>query len=159
MDWTLFGLVPMIFGGGATADTPRGLLDQIYQPLAAGQQENIEEHFSPHLQALVVSNLKANAVDSAGTRIDPAAPDFGSFNPFINGESGTPQNLAVSEPVIQGETAVALVSFTNADKPTVLTISMVRDEGMWKIEDVASVGAGEKWLYSWLLQYDPFGQQ
>jgi len=159
MDWTLFGLVPMIFGSAPVADTPRGLLEEIYKPLLAGEHEDIEKHFSPHLQSLVVANLQANAVDGKGTRIDPAAPDFGAFNPFINGETGTLENLAVSEPVIQDGTAVAMVSFTNASKPTVLTISMVQDEGAWKIDDVASVGAGEKWLYSWLLQYDPFGQQ
>ena len=157
MDWTLFGLVPMIFGG-APADSPRALLDLIYQPLQSGQQINLEEHYSAHLQDLVANNLQLNAVDAAGKPIDPGAPAVVDFNPFLNGLDTTVNNLAVSEPVIQGETAVALVSFESAGQPTILTISMVHD-GAWKIDDVASVGAGEKWLYSWLLQYDPYNQQ
>lgn len=157
MDWSLFGLVPMIFGG-APADTPRALLDAIYQPLQSGAQVNLEEHYTDHLQELVAYNLEANVVDASGARIDPGAPQIVGFNPFLNGPETPVEALAVSEPVVQGDTAVALVSFERAGQSTVLTVSMVHDE-VWKVDDVASVGAGEKWLYSWLLQYDPFDQQ
>ena len=74
MDWSLFGLVPMIFGG-APADTPRALLDSIYQPLQSGAQVNLEEHYTDHLQELVAYNLEANVVDASGARIDPGAVD------------------------------------------------------------------------------------
>jgi hypothetical protein len=157
MDWSLFGLVPMIFGG-APADTPSALLDAIYQPLQSGAQVNLEEHYTDHLQQLVAYNLEANVVDASGARIDPGAPQIVAFNPFLNGPETPVDALFVSEPIVQGDTAVALVSFERAGQPTVLTVSMQRDE-VWKVDDVASVGAGEKWLYSWLLQYDPFDQQ
>lgn len=157
MDWSLFGLVPMIFGG-APADSPRALLDSIYQPLQSGAQINLEEHYTDHLQALVAYNLEANALDTSGARIDPGAPQIVAFNPFLNGPETPVDALHVSEPIIQGDTAVALVSFERASQPTILTVSMVHDE-VWKVDDIASVGAGEKWLYSWLLQYDPYNQQ
>ena len=157
MDWTVFGLVPMLFGG-APADTPRALLDEIYQPLQGGQQINLEEHYSDHLQQLVANNLELNAVDVTGAAIDPGAPGIVEFNPFLNGTDARLTNLSVTEPVVQGQSAVALVSFQTASVPTTLSISMIND-GAWKIDDVASVGAGEKWLYSWLLQYDPFDQK
>jgi len=157
MDWSLFGLVPIIFGG-APADSPRALLDSIYQPLQSGVQINLEEHYTDHLQALVAYNLEANALDTSGARIDPGAPQIVAFNPFLNGPETPVDALYVSEPIIQGDTAVALVSFERASQPTILTVSMVRD-GVWKVDDIASVGAGEKWLYSWLLQYDPYNQQ
>ena len=157
MDLTFFGLVPMIFGG-APVDSPRALLDSIYQPLQSGEQINLEEHYSAHLQALVASNLEINVVDTSGARIDPGAPAVVEFNPFLNGTEAKLDNLAVTEPVVQGDTAVALVSFVAQGQPTVLSVSMIND-GDWKVDDVASVGAGEKWLYSWLLQYDPYNQQ
>lgn len=157
MDWTVFGLVPMLFGG-APADTPRALLDEIYQPLQSGQQINLEEHYSDHLQQLVANNLELNAVDVTGAAIDPGAPGIVEFNPFLNGTDARLIDLSVTEPVVQGQSAVALVSFQTASVPTTLSISMVND-GVWKVDDVASVGAGEKWLYSWLLQYDPFDQR
>ncbi|UYN99521.1 MAG: hypothetical protein KIT02_16705 [Devosia sp.] len=157
MDWTLFGLIPMIFGG-APPDSPRAVLDAIYEPLQSGEAINLEEHYTDRLQDLVATNLQMNVVDQSGNRIDPEAADIVEFNPFLNGTGTAVQNLGVSEPVIQGDTAVALVSFEAEGQPTILTISMQR-QGEWKIDDVASVGSGEKWLYSWLLQFDPYNQQ
>jgi hypothetical protein len=157
MDLTLFGLVPMLFGG-APADSPRALLDSIYQPLQSGEQVSLEEHYSADLQALLANNLMLNVVDASGNPIDPTAPGIVAFNPFLNGTDADITDLSVTEPVVQGETAVALVSFATEGQPTILTVSMIR-EGDWKIDDVASVGSGEKWLYSWLLQYDPYNQQ
>ena len=159
MDFTWLGMVPMIFGAGAASDTPRALLDQIYQPLMAGQYQNLEEFYSPRLQELTADNLEANVVDASGQPIDPQAPEIVSFNPFLNGENALVQDLQVTEPITRNGTAVALVSFVNANQPTVLSISMVELEGQWKVDDIAAVGAGEKWLYSWLLQYDPFGMR
>ena len=157
MDLTFFGLLPMLFGG-APADSPRALLDTIYEPLIAGEQVNLEEHYSDRLQMLVSNNLALNAVEQTGTAIDPEAPAIVEFNPFLNGTDTNLSNLSVTEPVVQGQTAVALVSFGTNSVTTILTISMINDSE-WKIDDIASVGSGEKWLYSWLLQYDPFNQQ
>lgn len=157
MDLTFFGLLPMLFGG-APADSPRALLDSIYQPLQSGEQINLEAHYSPQLQALVASNIESNVVDASGARIDPGAPAIVEFNPFLNGTESRLEGLSVTEPVVLGDNAVALVSFASQGQPTVLSVSMVHD-GTWKIDDVASVGGGEKWLYSWLLQYDPYNQQ
>lgn len=158
MDFTFFGLVPMLFGG-APADTPRALLDSIYQPLMAGEQQNIEAHYSDHLQELVVANLELNVLDGSGRPMDPGAPAVVEFNPFLNGYDAALQHLTVTEPVLSGNAAVALVGFDNADGASILSVSMIHENGEWKIDDIASVGAGEKWLYSWLLQYDPFDQQ
>jgi hypothetical protein len=37
---------------------------------------------------------------------------------------------------------------------------MVEDaQSEWKVDDIASVGEGEKWLYSWLLKYNSLRQQ
>jgi len=157
MDWNIFGLLPSICGG-APADAPRSLLDTIYQPLQAGQEINLEEHYSAHLQDLVVYNLQSNIEDRSGVKIDPQAPGIVEFNPFLNGSDAPVANLAVSEPVVQGDAAVALVSFNSSGVSTILTISMVND-GDWKVDDIASLGGGENWLYSWLLQFDPYDQQ
>lgn len=158
MDLSLFGLVPMLFGG-APADTPRALLDSIYQPLMAGEQQNIEAHYSAHLQELVAANLELNVLDGSGSPVDPGAPGIVEFNPFLNGYDTGLTHLQVSEPILSGDTAVTLVGFDNAEGASILSVSMIREDDGWKIDDIASVGAGEKWLYSWLLQYDPFAQQ
>ena len=158
MDFSLFGLVPMIFGG-VPADTPRALLDSIYQPLVAGQYETIEEHYSDRLQELVAANIALNVRDTSGMPIDPDAAPIVEFNPFLNGYDTALEHLQVTEPIISDDTAVSLVSFDKAGSSTVLSVSMVREADAWKVDDIASVGEGEKWLYSWLLQFDPFSQQ
>jgi hypothetical protein len=135
------------------------MLDQIYQPILAGQSQNFEQYYSPRLQQIASFNLEANIVDAAGKPIDPQAPEIVSFNPFANGESASLENLQVTEPIVQGQSAVSLVSFVNNAEPTILSISMVELGGEWKVDDIAAVGGGEKWLYSWLLQYDPFAER
>lgn len=157
MDLTFFGLLPMLFGG-TPADSPLALLDSIYHPLQAGEQINLEQYYSDHLQFLVANNIELNVVYQGGAAVDPSAPAIVEFNPFLNGIEAGLTNLSVTEPVVQGKTAVALVSFETAGVQTILSIAMVKD-GEWKVDDVASVGNGEKWLYSWLLQYDPYSQQ
>jgi hypothetical protein len=158
MDVTLFGLLPMLFGGTA-ADSPQALLNDIYLPSKAGQLENVKEHYSSRLRELVSSNLEQNIVDRSGQAIDPGAPGIVEFNPFLNGDDADLQGLTVTTPIIIDDAAVALVSFTTVDGSSVLSISMVRADEEWKVDDIASVGGGEKWLYSWLLRYDPFSQQ
>lgn len=158
MDLSLFGLVPLLFGGG-TADTPRTVLDAIYQPLLVGEAANLEQHYSDRLQGLVATNLALNVVDVSGRQVDPEAPGIVAFNPFLNGTDAMLQHLEIGEPVIKGETAVSLVSFERAEGPSLLSVSLVHEPDGWKVDDVASLGGQEKWLYSWLLQYDPFSQQ
>ena len=34
--------------------------------------------------------------------------------------------------------------------------ALVKEADGWKVDDIASLGEGENWLLSWLLQYDPF---
>ena len=53
--------------------------------------------------------------------------------------------------------AIVDVSYKNFDHPSVLTISLVRNPEGWKVDDVASLGADDHWLLSWLLTYDPTG--
>ena len=65
-------------------------------------------------------------------------------------------DLSIGEPVVMGDTATVTVSFHNFDQPTLLSLSLVKEAGGWKVDDVASLGGGQHWLLSWVLQYDPF---
>jgi hypothetical protein len=48
------------------------------------------------------------------------------------------------------------VSFGNFDDISLLSLALVKEADGWKVDDIASLGEGENWLLSWLLQYDPF---
>ena len=64
-------------------------------------------------------------------------------------------DVAVGEPTIIGDRAVINVSYHNFDHPRLLTIAMVRENGGWKVDNVASLGNELHWLLSWALTSDP----
>lgn len=142
MDLSFFGLIPMIVGG-QPVDTPQTLLDRIYQPARDHRIMEPAAFYSPRLLGLVE---KGKDHESAHTA---------SFNPFLNGYA-LAADITVAPPIVQGDTAVGLVRFNAMAVPNVVSISMVKTPDGWKVDDIASVGPGERWLYSWLLEYDPF---
>jgi hypothetical protein len=143
-------------------DDPKALVAAIYQPYqsAGAPPQDPAQYYSERLKGLVSAHaakatkaLLGSSIDNAGT--GPVAPVL-SFNPFIAGEHSLLMDLAIGEPVVIGDKAMVAVSFHNFDQATLLSLSLVKDAGGWAIDDVASLGQGEHWLYSWLLQYDPF---
>lgn len=152
-------LISLSLAGAAQAfDSPKALLEAIYAPYQAGGRQNAPEQFySARLRGLIAENLRRHTADAAGP-LDNAAPDVLDFDPFIEGQHSLLLDLKLGEPVVQGERATSIVSFHNFDHSSLLTIAMVREAGGWLVDDIASLGSGENWLLSWLLQYDPFGQ-
>ncbi len=148
------------FSGGASAyDSPKALVEAIYQPYSAGQKhdEGLEQFYSARLKGLYAANLERQTVDAKGAAVDPDAPDMLSFDPFIEGQNSLLLDLVINEPVLNGEHAVATVSFHNFDHLSLISIALVREADGWKVDDVASLSGSQNWLLSWLLQYDPFG--
>lgn len=143
-------------------DNPKDLVAAIYAPYQTpgAAEQDPAQYYSERLKGLV-SGHAASATDkllsSAPTDQDtgPVAPAL-SFNPFINAQHALLMDLAVAEPVVVADKAMVSVSFHNFDQATLLSLSLIKDADGWKVDDVASLGAGEHWLLSWLLQYDPF---
>lgn len=151
-------LMVLGFAGAANAyDDPKALLSAIYAPYIAGQTPTgNEQYYSERLKEIFAANAAKQAVDESGTKIDPNAAAALTFDPFIEGQHSLMLDVVLGEPVISGDRAVAIASFHNFDHASLLSIAMVKDATGWKVDDVASLGSGENWLLSWLLQYDPF---
>jgi hypothetical protein len=92
---------------------------------------------------------------NAAPQGDEAAPVL-DFNPFIGAKQALLRDLSVGSPVGNTERAIVTVSFGNFDEVSLLALSLVKEGEGWKVDDIASLGEGENWLLSWLLQYDPF---
>lgn len=160
----LLGMALALIAAPAFAfDDPRALLAAIYAPYqtpGAAAAQDPAQYYSERLKGLVSAHA-AKATDdalaspNAGADTGPAAPAL-SFNPFIDAQHSLLLDLAIGEPVVIGDKAMASVSFHNFDQATLLSLSLVKDPDGWKVDDVASLGQGEHWLLSWLLQYDPF---
>jgi len=161
MDLTLWGLVPMLLGGTVQPyDNPKALLAAIYAPTTGAEEQlQVEQFYSTRLKGLVADNLSRTVVDQKGEAIDPDAPDVLTFNPFLDGNETALSNLAIGEPTTLGDRAVTTVTFVHNKQPALLSIAMVKEADGWHVDDVASLGAENQWLLSWLLQYDPFSEQ
>jgi hypothetical protein len=157
----LLGLFLLLgFTGMAAAyDSPKALVEAIYAPYrTGGEHPDLSPFYSERLRGIIAGNLEAQAnTDPVGVPVSPATPDLLHFNPFIGGENALLLDLAIGEPVVVGDRAVVSVSFHNFDHTALLSLALVHENGGWLVDDVASLGGSEKYLLSWLAEYDPFG--
>ncbi|MBL8597681.1 MAG: DUF3828 domain-containing protein [Devosia sp.] len=133
-------------------DDPKALVDAIYAPyttLGTARAQDPAQYYSERLKGLIARNAAPSANDDS-------APPVLDFNPFIGAQQALLRDLAISAPIERDGKALVTVSFTNFDNTALLSLSLVREADGWKVDDVASLGEGENWLLSWLLQYDPF---
>jgi hypothetical protein len=131
-------------------DDPKALVDAIYAPyttLGVAQAQDPAQYYSERLKGLVSANAAATG--------DDAAPVL-EFNPFIGAKQALLRDLAVGTPVGNEDRSIVTVSFGNFGAISLLALSLVKEDDGWKVDDIASLGEGENWLLSWLLQYDPF---
>jgi len=150
----LFLLVP---AAAQAFDNPKALLEAIYQPYQAGNKhESLDPFYSNRLKGLFIDHsTRATAEVTALAPDTDASPDR-AFNPFLDSDNALLLDVAIGEPVVLGDNALATVSFHNFDHPSLLTVAMVKEADGWKVDDVTSTGAGENWMLSWLLIYDPW---
>jgi hypothetical protein len=131
-------------------DDPKALVEAIYAPyttLGAATEQDPAQYYSERLRGLVAANAAPQGED---------APPVLEFNPFIGARQALVRDLAIGTPVGNAERAIVTVSFGNFDEVSLMTLSLVKEGEGWKVDDIASLGEGENWLLSWLLQYDPF---
>jgi len=138
-------------------DHPRALLEAIYSPYQSGKKhDSLDPFYSARLKGLFIDHVNRATDDvMALTPESDASPDR-SFNPFLDSDNALLLDLMIGEPVVLGDSALATVGFHNFDHPSLLSIAMVKEADGWKVDDVTSTGAGENWMLSWLLIYDPW---
>lgn len=113
--------------------TPEALLEAFYQPYLDDEFTEDESVFrSQALQALYDHDAEITPEGEMGAI---------EFDPFVNGQDFAITNLVIGAAGIAGDNASVAVSFDNFDQPMVLDYDLVREDGGWKIDDVAtSVG-------------------
>ncbi|MDC9826019.1 hypothetical protein PRN20_19965 [Devosia sp. ZB163] len=151
-------LVVGFTGGAAAYDTPKALVEAIYQPYTSGQNHDggLQHFYSERLKGLYSASVERHASEEAGADAASNAADVLAFDPFIEANHTLLFDLVINEPVVSGDRAVATVRFHNFDHLSLISVSMVKEADGWKVDDVASLGGSQNWLLSWLLQYDPF---
>jgi hypothetical protein len=139
-------------------DSPKTLVDAIYQPYIGGQQQtDLDRFYSERLKQLFAEKVGQNAVADVETTGSVGGEQSVDFNPFIDADHGLLLDVTIGEPLIVGDKALVTVGFHNFDQPTLLSLALVNESGSWKVDDVTSTGGDANWMLSWLLQYDPWG--
>lgn len=138
-------------------DDPKALLEAIYQPYQAGKKhDSLDPFYSNRLKGLFIDHANRSTGDVAEVTSGTDASPNRIFNPFLDSDNALLLDVMIGEPVVLGDNALATVSFHNFDHPSLLSVAMVKEADGWKVDDVTSTGAGENWMLSWLLIYDPW---
>lgn len=159
MRFALTVLIALIAAPALAYDNPKELVQAIYAPYqtpGAAADQDPAQYYSERLKGLVSQQANAATEQALSGDAGPASASALGFNPFIAAEHSLLIDLLIDDPIVMGEQATIAVSFHNFDSPTLLSLSLVKEPDGWKVDDVASLGDGEHWLLSWLLQYDPF---
>jgi hypothetical protein len=72
------------------------------------------------------------------------------FDPVISGQDGEAKNVRLSPPILTDNRAELEVSFTNGGKVT-LYYTLVREQGGWKVDDIANQEGEFPWSLRALL--------
>jgi len=157
------GAVVLSLSGGAGADgfdDPRALVAAVYEPYTHGQQPpSLQNFYSDGLRQLFARHVQQSqyTANGIGGTVKVAATAEPEFDPFVDARHYLLLDLKIGDAAVDGDHAVVDVSYKNFDHPSELSISLVRNSAGWKVDDVASLGADDHWLLSWLLAYDPTG--
>jgi hypothetical protein len=162
MRWMVAAAILLALAGGANAanfDDPKALVTALYEPYTHGEQPgDLAGFYTDGLKALFAQRQQqAGLGNGIGSPPDPAAGREPQFDPFVNAKHYLLFDLAIGEPLVNGDRALVNVSYKNFDHPTVLSLSLAKGDAGWKIDDVASMGTDQHWMLSWLLAYDPLG--
>jgi len=142
----------------ANFDDPKALVSALYDPYTHGDQPaDLPGFYSDGLKAMFAKHQQLSQITGVGLPPKPLTPSTDAFDPFVNAKHYLMLDLTISDPVINGDHAVVGVSYKNFDHPTVLSVSLTKGPEGWKVDDIASLGADQHWLLSWLLTYDPMG--
>ena len=139
-----------------TYSDPKALVQAIYDGYRPGAPHGDPTvHYSARLKGIAqLAEENAHFTKTAGSELDPVADP--TFNPFLPDASALLFDLSIGEPARLDGRAVVTVTYHNFDQPRLLAISLVEEEGSWKVDDVASMGSDVPWLLSWALAADPY---
>lgn len=139
-----------------TYSDPKALVQAIYDGYRPGVAHgDPTTHYSARLKGIAqLAEDNSHFTKTAGSELDPVADP--TFNPFLPDASALLFDLNIGEPARLDGRAVVTVTYHNFDQPRLLAISLVEEDGGWKVDDVASMGSDVPWLLSWALAADPY---
>lgn len=129
-------------------DSPDKIVRSIYATYdgmglgVAPTDPGVRDVFSSRLQALL---------DEEGRRIASNGLGRLDFDIFVDGHDCDVTDLAIGAPAVNGDMASLDVSLRNFGEPRQFRFHFVQERGVWRIDEVESLGGGTAWRLSGLL--------
>ncbi len=137
---------------------PKELVTAIYDDYNLGRTvADPSVYYSTRLKAVFDQAIENDVFASDAAMSGSEFTLNAVFNPFLPDVNALLFDVAIGEAAILDDRAVVNVSYHNFDQPRLLSIAMIREDGGWRVDDVASMGNEDHWLLSWALTYDPLG--
>lgn len=130
-----------------TFKTPQALIKALYAYDTAGSDEDAPSPYSPFLSRGL--NRLFQADRDATPEGEVGAVDF---DPVISGQDGEAKNVRLSPPITMDDRAELEVSFRNGSEAVTLYYTLVREQGGWKVDDIANQEGEYPWSLRELLE-------
>ena len=111
-------------------DTPEAMLSALYSPYLSHEVPENDEIFRSHA---------LNALYEADTEASGGEVGAIEFDPVINGQDWTITEFALGKIKVNGDTAIARVTFKNFDAANTLDFTLVNEDG-WKYDNIVASG-------------------
>jgi hypothetical protein len=156
----ILALLAALLPGLAAAqesDGPRAVVETIFALYHPGQAKGDPTRFYSHrLKALSEEAVAQSVLTSDAAMSGQVYRPEPILDPFVPDDGVLIYDLSIGDAVVSGDRAVVTVRYHNFDAPHLISIALVREDGAWKIDDVASFAGEAPWLLSWALVADPY---
>ncbi|CAN7306843.1 DUF3828 domain-containing protein [Neorhizobium sp. LjRoot104] len=134
----LFPLLAATAAEARTYASPQAVIKSLYADTIDPAEDDAPSPYSAYFSDALNESLAAN-----GEAVD--------FDPILAGQDGVASNVRLSPPIILGDTAELEVSFRNGKRSATLYYTLVRENGGWKVDDIADQSGDDPWSLRDLL--------
>ncbi|UIK07255.1 YbjP/YqhG family protein [Neorhizobium galegae] len=134
----LFSLLAVAGAEARVYKSPQALIKSLYADTIDPAEDDAPSPYSAYFSDALNESLTAN-----GEAVD--------FDPILAGQDGVASNIQLSPPIVFDNTAELEVSFRNGKRSATLFYTLVRENGGWKVDDIADQSGDEPWSLRDLL--------
>ncbi len=127
-------LMLVLPAGAVDFSSPRAVVEEAYRPYVSGEDFDWSKYDQSAVLSEGLKALYAKDAEEAGDEIGRI-----DFDPLINGQDYDVKKLSIGEPQMQGDKAVVEVTFENFERPETIHISLVKEAGGYRIDNVTSL--------------------
>lgn len=128
-------------------EEPRDVVAKIYEKARAGLRKKNPESpfFSRSIRETFFSKGFDLLITTAETKAAHAGEAALDFDPVSASQDAEIQKVTLKTDLLEPGKAVVSASFSNHGQPTVVTYDFVKEDGLWKVNDIKGTTEKEAW--------------